>query len=567
MVAVALALAGVFAFPYHHSDDWNYLAYIVEINSPDRHMLDPYMGTDVDPFPRYRVNLPIWTFAIVSELFSIDPVELFHSVAPPILAIVSLVGVFFMLRAAGFSPALSAVGAVIWVAYFFSAFWATRLHGRYFFVRLSQDKVITWLIVGPPTLAALIAFARHVEAFRQASSSALQGVSGWADRLATGFRNLPGSAWLALFLFATFSLLSALIHPLGAVFSVVFVAATILCSAWARRWLPSSQLVVGAGLALLPALAWGGVLRLVMSTGYVDFEFGGRQSRSTADLSFWGFELDETSRPIRFSDIGGFTIADPALIALLTFPALIWIAYSFWKGRRTVPLGIAAALFLLSAPVFIPVLPDIIARVGGTPAVVRLVWLHPFAAVLALTDFANFVSVGGWTRERLYTLACGAVVGGALAVLAIVNLVDRSPAIDEFEPTDAELQILDAVDQASGDATDRVVVLADENFSTYIPSYVENANPVFFRRFGSLPEADRDGQSRLTAARALLQAESFDEVVQLMDFWDADLVVLPRDAPLFSATTPPDLIECVANAEARLLALSDVESDACPPQA
>ena len=79
-------------------------------------------------------------------------------------------------------------------------------------------------------------------------------------------------------------------------------------------------------------------------------------------------------------------------------------------SRWTMP-ALVGSLALLSAPVFIPVLPDIIARVGGTPAVVRLVWLHPFAAVLALTDFAAFVSVGGWTRERLYTLACGAVVG------------------------------------------------------------------------------------------------------------------------------------------------------------
>lgn len=553
-VAVGLALFGIFSFNSFHSDDWNYLPYIVEINSPDPHLLDPYMGTDVDPYPRYRVNASIWGFALISRLFDADPVWLFNKAAPPILGVLSVAGAYFMLRAAGFSRTFAAVGAVIWVAYFWTSFWSNRLHGRYFFGRASQDKVILWLVVCGPTLGALLAFAREVEPLSRGTRS----LRLWKSSLKKASRELSRRGRLALLCFSGLAALATFVHPLGVVFSAVFGASVVLRSAWQNRFRPSIPLTAAVLVAMIPALIWAIVLRFVMPTGSVGFELGAGFPVSGNDPGITGVAWEATGEGRRFVDIAGYIVTDPLFIGLLNFPALAWIAYRLWRGRGSMAVEIAACIYLLSSVVFLPVIPELIARLTGTPGVLRWIWVMPFAATLSLTDFAEYAWKNRANRDEKIVLGGAAAIVILLSgLLAAWNYADNTRSSEEGGPNQRQIRIYEVVERITDERADRVVVLADKDYSLYLPSYTTNVNPVFFRRFGALRETDRNGERREFAAISVQLETEFGSLVELMSFWGAELLILPQDSFLFDESVPPELRECYATTHGRLLALAD----------
>jgi hypothetical protein len=499
-LALAIGLIGLATFDLTPQDNYNYIGYIVELNAPDTNMRDPFMGTDVDIYPRLRVNGAMFSFAAVSAIFDADPVWLFNTGAPRVLVLASIVGVFLMLRAGRVGAVPAAAACVAFVIYFFESYWQTSLAGAFFFWKTAHDKSIAFFVIGPFALASLIWFSRLVES---------QPVAPGKEKL----------RWVALGCFALFALLGVFVHPMSLLFSTAFVVAIVLRSAIERRGLPSPPLA-WAIAGLLPAIALGATFRTQLGDA-VNYELF-------------------SNRRFDFADAGPFLIAEPIFFQLANIPALAWVGFRLYQRQVSYALALGIALYAVAVTVFVPGVADIVSPVAGSVAVWRFTWLLSFAFVFVVADLLSAISFKSPDRT--------AAVGGlclfaSLALIAFVGITRYDEYDDTFSynPRREQRFVFDELERLSSDRDERLVVLVDDQTSRFIPSFLDNVDVVAYPEFGGPPEeTDKDGREREATYVEIERATSFAELRQLMDFWGADGAVLHRRAELAPRTPQPN---------------------------
>ncbi|MPZ22501.1 MAG: hypothetical protein GEU28_02935 [Dehalococcoidia bacterium] len=449
-LALALAVLGLAMFGRFHADDWFYLSYIVEINSPNPNLDDPFMGTDADLLARFRYSLTVWTFAGLNALLGGDPVWLWHSVAPPALMVISFVGVFIALRAAGCKPAVAAAGCVAWVLYFLTTYWG--FIGFSFFARLPQDKMTTWLVLAPFVLAAGAWLARFASDSRD--QRAEHERRAFAARVAA---------------FAAAAALAAAIHPVGTAFSAMIGAALVLQSAW-RRWSwPDRRVALGCFLGLLPAVALSAAMRLFLPEDSLGASFQIRGELSPLDLDMGDLGITPTDPVPWFVFVGSLAMVNPGVISILNIGALVWIAFALRARRRTAALQLAACLYVVCLPLFVPGVPDLMARFVGNQTVIRLTGIFPLAFVLSTADLVGWLRDDATASQRRLGTAAAAltlVLAGVPAWSAYSDYPDEHISGPEAQ----EERMFDAIDEIVGDEPHRVTVLSSNGSASSYPA-------------------------------------------------------------------------------------------------
>jgi hypothetical protein len=516
-LAVYLALYGTLNSPRNWDDYWA-LAYVTEILSGSHNLNDPYLGSDVSVQARYQYSLWIWGFAGIARIAGVDPVWLFQEIAPPVLALASIFSIFVLLRCARFDSAVASFGCLAWVAYMVSTNTDPRLHGTFFFVRIAQDKAFIWLVAMPAILGSMLVLMKAAD--RVGTEEDLDGRS-----------RAEAGRWLGWGAVASLSLLTLVatfIHPLAVVFAVALLAATIVATTVEKRLFPTTLASLGA-LSVIPALLAAGFYRLVVPQDVVRV-----------------FDTD-LARENTYADVGPLSIADPDMFALLNVFALAWIAISLYRRRDSQAIRVSAAIYLVALLIFVPGFADILARVVSADGAWRWTWMLPLAAVLSFADFGHWM---------LYESRSMARVQGVLLSGLVVAVVVSAGSLSHGQVADArakpgEERILDALDRATGESDQPSVVLATTRMSRLIPSYVPNANPMYFPGLGGVEELEVRGVKRGNHARVLDRPRSYQQIMELVEFWDADFVILERHA--LDEPLPRGLAQCFGTRSYRLL--------------
>jgi Family of unknown function (DUF6077) len=524
-LAAVLAVYGVVVAP-RHSSDFVQISYVVEINSDDPNLNDPFLGSDEDIFPRYRYNPWIWTAALISDVFAVDPAELWRDLAPPVFAVLSIAAVYVMLRACRFSPAVAATGCLAWLLYLIANYngGADRQDGYFFFERIGQDKGITWLILAPLLLASIVTYVENLPA-------------------RDGLLPRPKSvATVSVVSFAALGLLAAMMHPLGVVFAAAFAVAVTMRSAWQRWSWPDGRVLIGGLAGLIPALAWTAVLRFAAEQeSFRLFGVGNPDSLGVFDVDPLDTEIDLE----HVVEVGFFTSADPGYIGLLNFLALAWIIYSVCRRRTSPALELAVPLFLIGAVIFVPEMPRLAARLAGIEAVRRHTWIFIFPATLALTDLAGWL----WTEARARELQAWAGLCVAAVVLVFaLNAGTYFDAIAEKPLAEGSVEAIEVTDKIGKNAGEQARVFAGEELNKAIPAYAEHAlvvaNPFV------------DDRQRVRAARNLSELEDYAPAIEQMRSFGANVLMIGGDYPLYDVEPPEEMLRCFQNEAAIVFVLA-----------
>lgn len=528
-VAVLVTLWGTTQSP-RNGDDWAYLGYIVESQQPDANLRDPYMGTDERIVARFEFDLVIQGAILAADVFDADPVWLLQDFLPPLFALLSLGAVFVFLRAARFGWLVSACGVLLWVLYFVGSYWDFRLHGGFFFTRASQDKAVMWLVLLPLFLAPLLYISSRLSPSADSPPPRL------------------GALWAAFAAYSVMGLVATFAHPLAFVFGAMFAAALILRSAWERWGLPEPRLALTALLGLTPALAVAAFLKYALPP--------------QPELSFSIRDGAGDIGRADFIDIAGLNLVDPAFIAVLNFAAVAWIVVSLWRGQSTPNLRLAACLYLVVLPVYIPGVADLLAPQISAVGTWRLTWLMPFASVLALCDFVSWASAARPSEQRM------ASAGAAAAVIAVLALAwFHYPDFDELEssePSRHQLELIEQVETVSSLGPARTRVLASNELSRFMSTYSPRSDLVSYPLYGTVEEVSRLGIPPARDASRLSTIESNAVLINVMEFWDAELAVLEPDAYLFEAPRSRDLGECWKGESGVVLVRWEAAPNLCP---
>ncbi|HEX5939360.1 MAG TPA: hypothetical protein VFZ12_03290 [Dehalococcoidia bacterium] len=548
-LAAGIALLVFWSFHTYHLDDWNYLGYIAELNGVDPNLNDPFMGTEEDVQSRLAYNVSTWTFYGVSELLGEDPVYVYHSIAPPVLIVGSVVAVFFMLRAATFTAPLAALGSLVWVLYFLASSSGGRSPGTFFFDRIAQDKALAWLICSPLQLGLLFLLLRRLDESEQIDWTRQPG------KLLINLARLGRQVWLPLTAFALVTVLATFVHPLGALFGGVLLAAAVLRDVWRRASWPAPGLLVLGAVALVPALISALALRIVAPT-----EAAGAFRTNGPAIGLTGVRLENFGLA-HIVEIGPTFVADPVFIALLNFPALLWVAYGLFINRRTIAITFAAALYVVTAVSYIPGLPALIAPLTTTIAIWRLTWVMAIAFTLAGADFCQWVTGSPQTVARAIAISAGGLtVAGALFLLSL-NWDTLTGLEGRGEPDDEKRFIMSELERVFAGSSE-VTVLADDTLSLYIPAYTSDISVVGYPRLDTLKDLRIDGRSRRRANEAVASAIDTRGVRREMEFWGADFLVLSDKNLLFYQSTIHDFETCYSTTYFKVLALRS--SGGCP---
>ena len=549
-VALALSLFTFWSFHSFHLDDWIQLPYIAEIDGRNPNLHDPFFGSDANVTSRLAYNLTTWSYWALSHLPGIDRVDLYHSIAPPILLAASLAAVYFMLVAVRFPSPVAAAGTVLWVLYFLAGSAGDRSPGAFFFDRIAQDKAIAWLVVAPVLLAVLCLADGALE-----QSAARTWTRDWRHLLAELQRAVSGKPWRLFIAFGVLAMIGSFVHPIIAVFAGLFVVAIWLKSVWSRASWPDPALVVAGLLSLVPALAVGLFLRAVApSEGVHTFRTEGPSP------GILGVDISEFGNKT-IVDLGPTFVADPAYISLLNFVALGWIAWNLLQSRSTYALVIAAALYLVSAIAYVPGIPALMRPLTSTVVVFRLPWIMALSFVLTATDFCQWlIAEAHGTTRWIGVLIGGAAVAGGLAIFAF-NYSDLERRDDRGGPSNAEIQVMSRLNELF-DGGPEATALAGDDLSLIIPAYTSDVSVVSQPRVDTLPELQRNGEYRGDASAVVEEATRYSDILDLMAFWDANVLILESGDRLFRRSTPRPLQECYADEDVKILALKS--KGGCP---
>ena len=219
----------------------------------------------------------------------------------------------------------------------------------------------------------------------------------------------------------------------------------------------------------------------------------------TNPFLIWRFAVNMNRRRLIVFDLNRY-ISDPSivleppyLLALLLLPLLLWRLRSNAAAQFAVGTTLAI-LFVMFNPILTPIIGSLV-----MPWILwRLVWVLPYALIIALITY-RFLAWGAralirWLDAYQVNLQPGKepLLIGYLSLSLIVllglllspgisrnlkNLYDRTASPYFFPAPDQILAHLNEVTATTGPVT----VLADQDLSVTIPAYVANANVIAHR--------------------------------------------------------------------------------------
>jgi hypothetical protein len=527
----------LFSLHTYHSDDWDNLAYINEIGTRDQNLRDPFTGTDSPLHTRAAYNLSTWTYAGISGASGLSPVDVYHWLMPPVLVVASLAAVYFMMRQSDV-PNLAIPGLFCWLFYFLSGSTGGRSPGSFFFDRIAQDKAIAWLVFLPILAGLLFRIRRTFEGDRYDTG---EGFLGW----------LSSNREFAFFGVAL--AVATLVHPLAVVFGAMLMAALLLEYLWRGGRHPWSSFALPAVCALAPSGVLAGLFAVFIPAG------GGGERIFKTDgpaIGLLGFPYEPTgARDI--VDVGITFVVDPTFISPLNFPALLWIAWSLWSGRRTALLTVSASIYCAVAVAsFLPGVPLLLSQLITTIGVWRLTWLMAVPATLSGADFLGWlIGDSSNTSRRIGLAALGMVLIVGLVPLAF-SWSQLSNAAGSGGPTPSELVILQQIEVMTRDDSE-VILLANDRISTFAPSYTSEVSVVFYPGLRAKDERAEAGITRRMASDRLDSARTYGNLIAAMEAWGASIVALDQNSQLFDRQPPRELETCFSTRSAVILALRD----------
>jgi hypothetical protein len=334
-------------------DDWHDLAYTASyLAGDDINAEDPNIGAGVDITARRVFNVISIHQAITAQLGDIDAVDLGLKHYQLLASFLAAVATYALASRLAGNERTGLFAVALLAAIALTDTLTTEGYGRGVLLRAADDKFFTSLVLLP-------AFMLLVLTFR----------GGW-----------PQTALLALGAMSV-----ALMHPFGAAFVGIAIAALVIASFWrwrnnkeSRSEFVSKFVTAGVilGLAGIPAL---------YQRFFVDDEFSDRfGGENQVGLAHRRFDL-----PFDLVALDWSMITHPLLwLAILVAPLVIW---RLADARRGALIG----MFVIALPLALlfPISATILGKLGSPGLLWRFVVIIPFAPVLALLVTRMRVSV------------------------------------------------------------------------------------------------------------------------------------------------------------------------------
>jgi hypothetical protein len=497
-MCAALTLIAWAKAPSPYQDMWVYLADVRELISADklaRH--EPYFGNAIGT-SRLQINGWLLEHAALAKVSGVDPVLLVTDYLTPILVGMSLLAFYALARILLESETGALLSSSLYALVLLGLF--TPMNMNFYLVRrVAEDKMVSWFLFLPVTLAFAFLFLK---------SSELR--------------------YLAVFAFLCWAAVA--VHPLGlaltglctAGFGLLHVATNLRSKeAWART--------VGLGTALLsvliaPALyvlTTGGSLAAVLKSA--DINYG--DPRVLANMVFvrpgWKNRLLELGGNYYMVGPSSRLLAPVILVALL-----IGLPFLFWRLKRSLAAQLLAGTLLATIAVcFVPPIATFFGNHVVLPGQMwRLAWPIPLAALLTIGwmvwEATRWARVG---LERfglpprvaqllplvpvcaLMAMAAPVATGEAKAAYKAVSLAGKGTSRPGkcFDPVFRWMQA--NIDEPS-------VVLAPDAENTCIPAYSARANVVSVRGRSVLmvlPALNRRVPGRIDVPQCMLDVQNF----------------------------------------------------------
>jgi tetratricopeptide (TPR) repeat protein len=533
--------------------------------------VEPLFGTDLGPGVRMAFNQSLPLAYLWSFWSGIDQNELTAVASRAMIALWAIFSSYMLGRAAGvdlpgpvrgrrFGLLVASVQVLIYMA-------APFLRGDnvslFFFERTTADKFMVPVTMLPVVMALGIHYLRQGE--RGAWWAAAVGT------LAVSAIHPLIAAMLALALGA-FSALNFLLHWRQWKLQLRSIALGALVVA--AMFLPLVQLVLSRGeepLAvsyphtldgwpighrLVPALPFVNVATLDVYGPLPDLtQLDASETQGTMDpFLIWRFAVNMTRRRLLLFNLNSYIsdpnilLEPPYILALLLLPLLLPGIRRSLGAQFAVSTSVA-----ILAVMYNPVVTPLIGSLVMPWILWRFVWLLPYALIMALavTPAINWAArtvgrqpsaqVGASRgRESMLTRFTPVVVVLALALLLSPMIVRNLEAMEEradypyYFPTPQHLLTrLAELTAAQGPAT----VMADQDLSVSIPSYVANAN-IVAHRAPTTSEVFPATQQDIALQRLIDQADFFksryltSSTIDILNRYQVGYIVAPSGSDL-----------------------------------
>ncbi|MBN1661651.1 MAG: hypothetical protein JXA93_24870 [Anaerolineae bacterium] len=544
LVALATALLTFFALEvrmWEKSDGWSYAAYLRRYMVEDT--LNPYGTISTQSDARFALSTWIGMLAAVGHVAQVDPNALYWAGLIPTLGAAAFLSFYALAKTLFRSASTAILASIVQIVYYASSLyrdtggrvWA----GSGLMKRIQEDKYAAVWIVAPITLALAYKFLekgriRHLLGFvLVATAATIVHPMGYVSLILT----------LGSFL---------LIHVIAALWPLAGADRAPSAPAAGRAPRLVSMLVQNKATIsrFVVMLAILGVLALLPWFARQALVEGGSRAFAPQDPERLLDVYEQARHLVVFAP--GWFMASPSLLwHPMILLALILTPFLVRNLRQSRPAqflfaGMTIPLLLIYNPLTASLLASLI-----TPSQIWRIRL--FLPVGLVVGFVMADLLGSLLQRALRSTSAKAAGTYqallALLTVAILALLLRGPfqqgvaeiRLERTEPgltvAEFEQDILEQLDAEL--VTDHAVVVADARISDYVPAFTNKATLLFFRG-----KVNRDvvGDTELSNEEMRIQIDAlYDttavnaEVIDWMDRYDAELLVVSKSSPLFQA--------------------------------
>jgi hypothetical protein len=510
-------------------DMWVYLADVRELFSADklaRH--EPYFGNAIGT-SRLQINGWLLEQAALSKVSGVDPVVLVTDYLAPILVVMSLLAFYALARILLESETGALLSSSLYALVLLGLFTPMDID-LYLDYRIAEDKMVSWFLFLPVTLAWAFLFLKSREL-----------------------------RYLAVFAFLCWAVVA--VHPVGlAMIGLCTAGFGLLHLATNPRSKGAWTRTVGLGSALLSVLVVPALYVLTTGESLVtvlksaDINYGDPQV--LANMVFvrpgWKDRILELGSHYYIVGPSSGLLAPAILVALL-----IGLPFLFWRLKRSLAAQLLAGTML--APIAVCFVPPIATFFGNHVVLPgqmwRLAWPIPLAALLTIGwmvwEATRYAQVGlekfGLPPRvaqlvplvpvcALMAVTAPVATGEAKAAYKAVSLAGEGASRPGkcFDPVFRWMQT---------NINEPSVVLARDADNTCIPAYSAQVNVVSMRggpvlRF--LPALNRRVPGRIDVPQGTLDVQNFfngvtrSEARQIIQRQKADYVMVRAGSNLDS---------------------------------
>lgn len=523
-------------------------------------LTEPLFGSGLGVFVRSHFNQFPVIWILWSELAHQSPVDLTASVSRPILALWTLLASYTLGKAAGNGSRMFGlfVAAVQMLIYLAGPFLRADSVAAFFFQRTNADKYTISVTMLPVIFALAIRFmrSRRLAAFVTAAlaSFAVSAIHPLiAAMLAMGLAAFGG---LHLVLNLRSRQAYGRVFSLGVLAGITMILPVILL-VLSRSELPLAPTFPRSftgwrvGVEQIPALPFVRALNIDWYGPLPELsELEAADANTDANpFLIWRYAFNMRRSRLIITDLRRY-ISDPAilleppyLLALLILPFLL-------KGIRTnlaAQFAVSASLAVVFA-MYNPLVTPLIGRLVVPWLLWRLVWLLPYALVIAMGLDRLLGLIGrlllrsqrlepAYGFYRLYAPAV-AIIGVGLLAAPMVrnNLEDQRYVLTSPNLFPTPQQLYARLDQETRQ-TGPVMVAASQNVSVTMPVFAPNANVIAHRVFNTsefFPATMQDvALQRMIDQDYLFRTPYLtDRSLDILRQYDVRYVVVPADSGL-----------------------------------